>query len=148
MRRFFGSLLVALILGISVGVYLGWEQFPVDAENSAMCQLSQEAKEDYTLMIARAYQADIRLQISADSDEARNIALTRLLPLRSDGENCATDPQIDNIPAWVQEVTERYRTEGAELEEICMLASLSASFGRQIPGYADRPGTVCDQFLQ
>ncbi|KAB2904486.1 MAG: hypothetical protein F9K27_08210 [Anaerolineae bacterium] len=149
MRRFVGSMLVALILGISIGVYLGWEQFPVDTENSFMCQLSEEAKEEYTLMVARAYQADLQGQISQSSDEARNIALSRLLPLRSsNSENCSGDPQIDNIPAWVQEVTERYRTEGANLEEICVLASLSAGFGRQIPGYADRPGTVCDQFLQ
>lgn len=148
MRRFLGSLLVALILGLSIGVYLGWEQFPVASETSAMCQLSEEAKEEYTLMVARAYQADLKLQVSQTSDEARNIALTRLLPLRSDDDICSNDPKIDNIPAWVQEVTERHRTEGAELEEICMLASLSASFGRQIPGYADRPGTVCDQFLQ
>ncbi len=142
-------MLVALIVGISIGVYLGWEQFPVDTENSFMCQLSDGAKEEYTLMVARAYQADLKTQQSAGSDEARSAALNRLLPLRSsNSDNCSSGTQIDNIPAWVQEVTERFRTEGAELEKICVLASLSAGFGRQIPGYADRPGTVCDQFLQ
>lgn len=145
MRRFLGSLLIALIPGISIGVYLGWEQFPVETSNSYMCQLSEDAREEYTLMVARAYQMDLKQA----SDEARNIALSRLLPLRtSNSESCSGGTEIDNIPAWVQEVTERYRTRGAELEEICMLASLSAGFGRQIPGYADRPGTVCDGFLQ
>jgi hypothetical protein len=140
MRRFIGTALITMILGIAIGVYLGWEQFPVEYRNSSMCQFSEDYKEAYTLMVARAFQAD----------ENRDIALQRLLPLRaSNSESClrdSTTTQIDNIPAWVQEVTERYRTRGEDLHDICDLAALSAAFGRQIPGYADRPGTVCDQF--
>ena len=140
MRRFIGSALVAAILGISLGVYLGWEQFPVEYRNSAMCQLAEDYQEQYTLMIARGFR----------THQDRDAALRRLLPLRSERvESCqrdATKTRVDNVPAWVQEVTERYRTRGADLADICDLAALSAAFGRQIPGYADRPGTVCDQF--
>lgn len=141
MRRFIGSALIAMIIGISVGVYLGWEQFPVEYRNSSMCQLSEDYREEYTLMIARGFRAEGN----------RDAALNRLLPLRaSNNPTCLRDEtttQIDNVPAWVQEVTERYRSQGANLEDICTLAALSAAFGRQIPGYADRPGTICDQFL-
>lgn len=139
MRRFIGSLLVSMILGISLGVYLGWEQFPVEYQNSAMCQLSENDREEYTLIVARGFQAD----------RDTNAAMRRLLPLNAtNSDTClrdASNAQIDNIPAWVQEVTERFLTRSAELSDICDLAALSAAFGRQIPGYADRPGTVCDQ---
>lgn len=140
MRRFVGSALVATIIGIAFGVYLGWEQFPASAQDSAMCQLSQDYREQYTLMVARGYQVD----------ENRDSALRRLLPMRAENDSrCDGDlaTEIDNIPAWVQEVTERYRTRGADIRDICHLAALSGAFGRQIPGYADRPGTVCDQYL-
>jgi hypothetical protein len=140
MRPLIGSALVAMILGISLGVYLGWEQFPVQYHDSSMCQLAVEYQEEYTLMVARSFQAE----------QDRDKALNRLLPLRAaNAETClrdSTNTQIDNVPEWVQEVTERYRTRGAALEDICDLAALSAAFGRQIPGYADRTGTVCDQF--
>lgn len=139
MQRFIGSLMIALIIGIGIGVYLGWEQFPPEPDNSAMCQLSERYREDYTLMVARGFQAA----------QDRNAAMRYLLPLSAENsESCLRDgrQQIDNIPAWVQEVTERYLTRSAELRDICALARLSAAFGRQIPGYADRPGTVCDQF--
>jgi len=140
MRRFFGSALVAIILGIALGVYLGWVQFPVEFRNSAMCQLSEDYREEYTLMVARGFRVD----------QDRDVALNRLLPLRADTqESCQRDEtrtRIDNIPAWVQEVAERRITRGSDLADICDLAALSAAFGRQIPGYADRPGTVCDQF--
>ena len=141
MRQFIISALAALIFGTALGLYLGWEQFPVEFRNSSMCQLSETDREVFTLMVARGFQAD----------DDRDAALQRLLPLRaSNADGCLRDEsstQIDNIPAWVQEVTERYRTRGGDLESICDLAALSAAFGRQIPGYADRPGTVCDQFL-
>jgi hypothetical protein len=140
MQHVLGSFLVALIAGIGLGVYVGWVQFPVQPRDNAMCQLSEAHKEQYTLMVARGYQVD----------RDRDAALKRLLPLRAaEAEAClrdSTNTQIDNIPAWVQELSERYRTRGADLADICDLAALSAAFGRQIPGYADRPGTVCDQF--
>jgi len=141
MRRFIGSALVAMIFGLALGVFLGWEQFPVEDRNTSMCQLSEPEREEFTLMVARGFQAD----------GDRDAALNRLLPLRAtNNQIClrdATTSQIDNIPAWVQEVTERYRTRGADLRDICHLAALSRAFGREIPGYADRPGTVCDQFF-
>ena len=138
MRRFIGSLLVALILGIGAGVYLGWEQFPAEYENSVMCQLAEDYREEYTLMVARGFRAD----------GERDPALNRLLPLNAGrSPACLRDTlgtQIDNVPEWVQEVTERYLTRGADLADICDLAALSNAFGRRIPGYADGTGTVCD----
>lgn len=138
MRRFIGSLLIAMILGISLGVYLGWEQFPATQAESPMCLLAEPHREEYTLIVARGFQ----------TDQDRNAAMRRLLPLNADNSPmCEQNNRIDNIPAWVQEVTERYLTRSADLRDICDLAALSSAFGRQIPGYADRPGTVCDQYL-
>jgi len=147
MRRFFGSLLVAMIIGIAAGVYLGWVQFPAESEDSALCQLSPEYREKYTLMVARSYQG--MLAQNVPPNEGRVVALNRLLPLNAtNAEACLQNPdnQIDNIPAWVQEVTERYLSRGEDLRDVCHLAALSAAFGRQIPNYADRPGTLCDQY--
>jgi|GEM_PF-428818 len=141
MRRYIGSFIVALMVGAAIGIYLGWEQFPVQETNSAMCQLADNYREEYTLMVARAYQAD----------RDRDAALQRLLPLStSTNETCLNNAtsQINNIPAWVQEITERYLTRGSDVGEICHLAALSNAFGRPIPNYADRDGTVCDQYLQ
>lgn len=138
MQRFIGSALITMILGVGIGLYLGWVQFPPDNQ-SHMCQLDRVYKEQYTLMVARGFRVD----------GDRDTALRRLLILTaSNSENCMDEDagyQIDNVPAWVQEVTERYLSGGAELRDICDLAALSAAFGRQIPNYADRPGTVCDQ---
>ncbi len=148
MRQFIGSALVACILGIGLGLFLGWEQFPRQAEDSSMCQFSRENLEAYTLMVARGFRVD---EAHADPISARDAALERLLPLNASNspvcEAGQTSAQIDNVPAWVQEVTERFRTRGADLRDICDLANLSAAFGRQIPGYADgSPGSICNQF--
>jgi hypothetical protein len=138
MRRFLASALLALILGLLLGVYVGWTQLPLRQTTTPLCQLAEEEREQYTLMVARGYRAH----------RDRDVALNDLLPLRSaEAETCLRDqsvPNIDNIPAWVQEITERYRTRGEKLEQVCDLARLSASFGRQIPGYADgSPSAVC-----
>ncbi|MFP4321336.1 MAG: hypothetical protein ACLFTK_02680 [Anaerolineales bacterium] len=148
MRQFIGTALVATILGIGLGIFLGWEQFPRSPENSSMCQFSRDNLEDYTLMVARGFRVD---QAADTSITARDAALERLLPLNANNstvcENGQSAVQIDNIPAWVQDVTERYRTRGADLRDICDLANLSAAFGRQIPGYADgSPSAICNQF--
>ena len=139
MRRLIGSFLVMMIVGIGIGLFLGWSQFAPQSGDSAMCQLSEDYREEYTLMVARGFRTE--------QDTAA--AIRRLLPLTVDNSpaclNDTTSTRIDNIPAWVQEVAERYLTRGGDLQDICDLAALSADFGRQIPNFADRPGTICDQ---
>ncbi|NJL94335.1 MAG: hypothetical protein HC915_11745 [Anaerolineae bacterium] len=147
MRRFLASLLISLVLGIGAGVFLGWTRLPVEEDAGALCQLSRTHREDYTVMVARGYQGMLAQGI--DANEGRIAAMRNLLPLNADYDLAcqqADENTIDNIPAWVQEVTERALSSGEDLQDICDLAALSAAFGRQIPGYADRPGTVCDQF--
>ena len=33
-KRYIGSLLIGVLAGIAIGVFIGWEQFPVEYTNS------------------------------------------------------------------------------------------------------------------
>jgi hypothetical protein len=117
---------IALVLGVGLGLYLGWVQFPVEYRNSHLCQLSPNYQEEYTLMVARGYRKDGDLEK----------ALERLRPLRV-GDVVACDDgrayKIDNIPDWVQYLTERYISEGAEPAKIRDLVALAEGFDRLTP---------------
>ncbi len=75
MRNYLLTGLITIALGIGLGVYIGWVQYPVEYRNSYMCQLSDGYQEEYTLMVARGYREDGDL----------NKALDRLQPLRAVG---------------------------------------------------------------
>lgn len=127
MRSYVFTGIIALLLGIGIGVYLGWAQFPVEYRNSHMCQLDQEYQENYTLMVARGYRQDGDI----------NKAIERLRPLRIENnlEACNDERtyKIDNVLDWVQYLTEKYISEGANPEEIRDLVALAEGFDRVTP---------------
>jgi hypothetical protein len=126
MKSYFLTGIAALLLGVGIGVYLGWVQFPVEYRNSHLCQLRDDYQAAYTLMVARGYRQD------RDLDKA----LDRLRPLRvADTPACrdGRDYEIDNLPDWVQTLTERYISEGANPDEIRDLVALAEGFDRLTP---------------
>ena len=57
-KRYLGSLLIGVLIGLAVGLFLGWEQFPVEYTNSAMSNLAPRYQEEYTVMVAEGYLYD------------------------------------------------------------------------------------------
>lgn len=112
MTRFLVSFFVALLLGIGVGLYLGWVQFPVQYIDSPASALAPQFKDDYTVMIATGYTGDGDL----------NSAIERLRFLG-----------VENVPAYVQEVTERYISNSRAVEDIRLLVRLAEGMGRLTP---------------
>jgi hypothetical protein len=112
MGRFLISLFAGLIVGLGVGLFLGWVQFPVEYYDSPASALSQQYKDDYTVMIASGYLADRDL----------TGALERLRVLG-----------VENVPEFVQAVTERYITNSSEVDDIRKLVALSEGLGRLTP---------------
>lgn len=110
--RFLLSLLAALALGIGVGLYLGWVQFPVIYAESPASRMAQRYQDDYTTMVAAGFSADGDL----------NGAVNRLRLLG-----------VANIPAHVQETTERYITTSQRLDDIRALVTLAGAVGRLTP---------------
>jgi hypothetical protein len=112
MTRFLVSFFVALLLGVGVGLYLGWVQFPVQYIDSPASALAPQFKDEYTVMIAAGYTADSDL----------NSAIERLRFLG-----------VENVPAYVQEVTERYISNSRAVEDIRLLVRLAEGMGRLTP---------------
>lgn len=112
MVRFLLSLLVALLVGLGIGLYLGWVQFPQVTIDSPASALAQRYKDEYTVMIAAGFLQDRDL----------TGALERLRVLG-----------VENVPAYVQEITERYITNSRDVSEIRYLVALSEGLGRMTP---------------
>lgn len=112
MVRFFFSVVVGITVGILVGLVLGWQVFPVKYSDSPIYALADPYKEEYTLMVAGGYIADGDL----------NGAIERLRLLN-----------VQNIPQYVQEMTERYISNSRELKDIRYLVALSEGLGRLTP---------------
>jgi hypothetical protein len=93
MRRIALSVFLGLIVGIGVGLLLGWVVAPVQRSNSALRELSRRYKDEYTVMVAIGYQIDGDL----------NEAINRLKPLGVSGEF--------NVFAYMKDVTERFISE-------------------------------------
>ena len=113
MRRFILSLLVGLVIGLSVALAIGWAM-PVQVIQSPMSALALTYQDDYTVMVASAYQVDGDL----------NEAIRRLQPLH-----------VSNIPAYVRDVTERYISNSGTGNEadIRTLVVLSRALGYFTP---------------
>jgi hypothetical protein len=126
MRSYLLTGIITLALGLGIGIYLGWVQFPIEYANSHMCQLDMSYQENYTLMVARGYRQD------GDIDRA----IARLRPLRVENAAACDDGRayaIDNIPDWVQYVTEQYISEGANPSQIRDLVALAEGLDRLTP---------------
>lgn len=112
MARFLISLIAALIVGAGIGLYLGWVQFPVEYTDSPADRLAQRYQDDYVVMVAYGYM----------NERDANAALERLRLLN-----------FENIPASVQDTTERYITSSQRIEDIRALVTLSEGLGRLTP---------------
>ena len=112
MVRFILSFLAALIIGTLLGLYLGWVQFPVKYTDSSADRLTQRNKDQYTVMIANAY--------LDDGDLTGALERMRLLG-------------VENVPAYIQDTTERYITNSSDVTDIRSLVALSAGLGRLTP---------------
>ena len=112
MQRVFLSLVIGVAVGLGVGLFLGWVQFPAQPVNSPASALADRYKDDYVVMVARAYVRDGDLTGALDR-------------LRTLGEA--------NIPAFVQEIAERTISASGDVSDIQMLVVLSAGLGRLTP---------------
>jgi hypothetical protein len=112
MLRFLISLLLGLAAGALIGLYLGWVQFPVQYVDSPAQNLNQRYKDEYTVMVAGGY--------LNDGDVNGAVERLRLLG-------------VENIPSYVQEVTERYISNSRNVDDIRSLVALSESLGRLTP---------------
>lgn len=106
------SLLVGLVIGVIVGLLLGWVVAPTEYVNSPIPSLATRYQEDYTLMIAAGYAADGDL----------NGVVERLRKLN-----------IDNVPEYIQQITERFITNSRDLNEVRLLVHLAEGVGRLTP---------------
>jgi hypothetical protein len=109
MLRFLVSLIIGLIIGALAGLYLGWVQFPVEYINAPALSLSQSYKDTYTVMIAGGF--------LVDGDAQGAIERLRVLG-------------IENVPAYVQQITERFITNSRDVR---YLVALSEGLGRTSP---------------
>lgn len=109
MVRVFVSTVIGVIAGIAIGLVVGWWFAPAEYSQSRLSELNQSSKDDYVVMIASGYVTDRDV----------NGALARLSLLG-----------VDNVPAYVQDVTERYITNSRDIDDIRLLVALSEGFGR------------------
>ena len=112
MLRFLISLVIGLALGVLIGLYLGWVQFPVQFVDSPASSLSERYKNEYMVMVASGF--------VKDGDLGGAVERLRVLG-------------VANIPAYVQEVTERYISNSQDAGDISVLVALSESLGRLTP---------------
>lgn len=109
MVRVFVSTVIGVVIGIGLGLIIGWWFAPAEYNQSQLRELGQNYKDDYVLMVAMGY--------IAERDE--NGALERLRWLG-----------VDNVPAYVQDMTERFITNSRDIDDIRLLVALSEGFGR------------------
>ncbi len=110
--RFLISLLIGLVLGLGIGLYLGWIQFPKVFIDSPASSLSERYKDEYTVMVAAGYLKDNDLGGAVDRLRVLGMA---------------------NIPAWVQQVAERYISNSRDARDIGYLVALAEGLGRLTP---------------
>lgn len=112
MARVFLSTVIGVMVGIGLGLLFGWVIAPVEYTDSPMSALADRYQEEYTLMIAAGYLVD----------RDASAAVERLSRLG-----------VENVPAYVQELTERYITNSRNVEDIRLLVALSEGLGRLTP---------------
>lgn len=112
MVRFILSFIAALVVGLLLGLYLGWVQFPVKYTDSSADRLAQRYKDEYTVMVANGYLGDGDL----------TGALERMRVLG-----------VENVPAYIQDTTERYITNSSSVTDIRALVALADGLGRLTP---------------
>ncbi len=106
------AFLAAAVIGIGIGLFVGWVALPVETIDSGMGRLAPRHIDEYTLMIAYGYVNDGDL----------GGAITRLRPL-----------EVDNLPEHIQTTTERFISTSRRVEDIRALVALAEGVGRLTP---------------
>lgn len=112
MRRFILSLLLGGVLGIGAGLFIGWELAPAEYVDSPLSALAQRFKDEYSVMIAKGY--------LNDGDAVGAVERLRVL-------------NVDNVPQYVQETTERFISSSRPLDQVRAMVALSEGLGRLTP---------------
>ena len=114
MKRFAIALAIGGLIGLVVGVYLGWTQFPVQTINSSIRSLSPADKDRYTIMVAEGYESD------RDVTEA----IQRLQVLG-----------VPDVPSYVRDMTERFISANGtgDATDIRHLVALTQALGELTP---------------
>jgi len=121
MTRFFFSIVLGIVAGILGGLLIGWVVAPAEYIDSPIAALAPTFKDDYTLMIASGYLVDGDVLGAVDR-------------LRALG--------VENVPAYVQDTTERYITNSRDVNDIRLLVALSEGLGRVTPVMENFRGLV------
>jgi hypothetical protein len=106
-----GFLTLGLVIGIGLGLFLGWVAWPTEFTDANPAVLAEEYKQDYVLMIATDY------ALTNDLDTARQ----QITTLGSGGEDFLFSLTLDQI------------LQGANPAEIRLLAQLANDLGLYSP---------------
>jgi hypothetical protein len=129
MKRFAIALAIGGVLGLALGVYLGWSQFPVQTINGSIRSLSSVEKDRYTVMVAEGYEVD------GDVGEA----IRRLQVLG-----------VSDVPSYVRDVTERFISvngtgDATDIRHLVALAEALHEFTPPMQAFASPTGTPSAQ---
>lgn len=103
MTRFFASLFIGAVIGVGVGLLLGWGPLKVVIVDNPATRLHEQYQDEYTIMIASGF--------LVDGDALGAVERLRVLG-------------VPNAPEHVQTVTERYITHSRNIEDIRKLVAL------------------------
>ncbi len=115
MRRVWGTLFLALLglgLGVALGLYIGWIEWPVEYFDTEISDLKDVYQADYVLMVSDAY------AVTGDLDAARE-RLSRL--------------GVPDVAALVTSHVEVALAGGGDEAQIGRLARLAAALGTSTP---------------
>ena len=103
MTRLLASLFVGSVIGVGIGLLLGWGPFKVVIVDNPASRLHEQYKDDYTIMVAAGF--------LVDGDALGAVERLRVLG-------------VPNAPEYVQNVTERFITNSRNIEDIRKLVAL------------------------
>ena len=115
MAKILRLVLAGLVVGLALGLLVGWRLWPVSYSNTTLSQLRQDYKNDYILMVASEY------QVEGDAEQA----LARLSLL---------DPESPTQALLI--LTEQLIISEGRQEDIVILARLADALQISTPSMA------------
>lgn len=115
MAKILRLVLAGLVVGLALGLLVGWRLWPVSYSNTTLSQLRQDYKNDYILMVASEY------QVEGDAEQA----LARLSLL---------DPESPTQALLI--LTEQLIISEGRQEDIVILARLADALQIATPSMA------------
>jgi len=112
MTRLIISLALGIFLGVLIGLVLGWGVFPAETVDNPASALSQNYKDEYTVMVAAGYRAD--------GDTIGAVERLQVLG-------------VENVPTYVQQTAERFIINSRTLSDIEHMVALARGLGVLTP---------------